>query len=283
VKRVLSGVLRRGSEAVSPTAHYTGHVWTRNALSHPALATREGRALFGVLEPAMMLGRALGEPALENRLLARHRALDSLLEKAIEEGGVTQVIEPACGLSARGWRFAGRYGDALTYIEADLPAMAARKRRALERIGSLGDAHRVVDFDALAPSGPTSLAEIAAPLDRTRGLAIVTEGLLGYFPPARVLDLWRRFAGLLGEFSSNRYLSDLHVASDSTGVGARAFRVVLEAFVRGRVYIHFADPSAAEAALAGAGFSSASVLPAARHVPAGGEGGERVHAIEAAV
>jgi O-methyltransferase involved in polyketide biosynthesis len=283
VKRVLSGVIRRGPDAVSPTAHYTGHVWSRNGLSHPALATREGRVLFGVMEPLMMLGRAFGDPALESRLLARHRALDRLLEKAIEEGGVTQVIEPACGMSPRGRRFAERYGDALTYIEADLPAMAARKRRALERIGPLTDAHRVVDFDALAPSGPTSLAEIAAPLDRTRGLAIVTEGLLGYFSPEQVLDLWRRLAGLLGEFSSNRYLSDLHVASDAGGVGARAFRVVLEAFVRGRVYIHFADCAAAEAALAGAGFSSASVLPAARRVPGTGEGGERVQAIEAFV
>jgi len=283
VKRVPSGAIRRGADAVSPTAHYTGHVWSRNGLSHPALATREGRVLFGVMEPAMMLNRAAGEPTLEDRLLARHRALDALLEKAISEGGVTQVIEPACGLSPRGRRFTERYGKALTYIEADLPAMAARKRRALERSGSLTDTHRVVDFDALAPSGPTSLAEIAASLDRARGLAIVTEGLLGYFSPEQVLELWRRFAGLLGEFSSNRYLSDLHVASDSTGVGPRAFRVVLEAFVRGRVYIHFADRAAAEAALLGAGFSSASVLPAARHVPATGEGGERVQAIEAAV
>jgi O-methyltransferase involved in polyketide biosynthesis len=283
VKRVLGGVLRRGSEAVSPTAHYTGHVWSRNGLSHPALATREGRVLFGVMEPAMMLNRAAGEPTLEDRLLARHRALDRLLEKAIEEGGVTQVIEPACGMSPRGWRFAARYGDALTYIEADLPAMAARKRSALGRTGSLSDTHRVVDFDAFAQTGPRSLAEIAAPLDRTRGLAVVTEGLLGYFSPPQVLDLWRRFAGLLGEFSSNRYLSDLHVATDMAGVGARAFRVVLAAFVRGRVYVHFADCADAEAALAATGFSSASVLPAARCVPGTGEGGERVQAVEAFV
>src|SRR5690242_16929077 len=27
--------LSRGSAAISPTAHYTGHVWGRNGLSHP--------------------------------------------------------------------------------------------------------------------------------------------------------------------------------------------------------------------------------------------------------
>jgi len=51
------------------------------------------------------------------------------------------VIEVAAGLSPRGWRFRRRYGDRLTYVEADLPAMAARKRGALERMGSLGDRH----------------------------------------------------------------------------------------------------------------------------------------------
>jgi O-methyltransferase involved in polyketide biosynthesis len=193
------------------------------------------------------------------------------------------VIEVACGMSPRGWRFADRYGDRLTYVETDLPAMAVRKRRALERIGSVSDTHRVVELDALAKEGPTSLAEIAAPLDRARGLAIVTEGLLGYFPLPQVLDVWHRFADLLGEFAANRYLSDLHVAADSTGARVQVFRVLLSTFVRGRVYVHFADASDAESALLGAGFSSASVLQAGRHVPATDEGGERVHVVNAVV
>ena len=273
--------LRRGSEAISPTAHYTGHVWTRNALSHSALGTLEGRALFGALEPAMRLNKALGGTTLEGQLLARHRALDGLLERAIEEGGVSQVIEVACGMSPRGWRFSERYGDRLTYVEADLPAMAERKRRALERIGSISDTHRVVEFDALAEEGPTSLAEIAAPLDRGRGLAIVSEGLLGYLPLPQVLDVWRRFADLLGEFAANRYLSDLHVATDTRGARVAAFRVVLSAFVRGRVYVHFADASGAESALSEAGFSSASVLKAACHIPVTDGTGERVQVVDA--
>jgi hypothetical protein len=58
--------LRLGSDAVSPTAHYTGHVWVRNGLSHPELATWEGRAMFNALEPAMVASRALGGPTLED-------------------------------------------------------------------------------------------------------------------------------------------------------------------------------------------------------------------------
>ena len=275
--------LFRDSTAISPTAHYTGHVWTRNKLSHSALRTLEGRALFGALEPAMRLNRALGGTTLERHLLARHRALDHLLERAIDEEGVSQVIEMACGMSPRGWRFCDRYGDQLTYIEADLPAMAARKRRALERIGALSDTHRIIELDALAKEGPTSLAAIAAPLDRTRGLAIVTEGLLGYFPLRQVLDVWRRSADLLGEFAANRYLSDLHVATDTSGARVRMFRILLSTFVRGHVYVHFAAASDAEAALLKAGFSSASVQLAACHVPATQGDGKRVRVASAIV
>src|SRR5918998_929645 len=100
--------LRRGSEAISPTAHYTGHVWGRNGLSPPELATVEGRLLFGVLAPAMTVSRALGGPTLD--------------------------------------------------------------------------------------SGPRSLARVASELDRDRGLAIITEGLLTYFGEGDVLGMWRRFA-----------------------------------------------------------------------------------------
>src|SRR4051794_16256518 len=70
--------LRRGPDAIGPTAHYTGHAWGRNGLSHPELATLEGRLLFGALAPAMTASRALGGPTLEGLLLARHRIIDQL-------------------------------------------------------------------------------------------------------------------------------------------------------------------------------------------------------------
>jgi O-methyltransferase involved in polyketide biosynthesis len=125
-------------------------VWARNGLSHPELATTEGRVLFESLQPAMMISRAIGGPTLEAYLLARHRAIDARLERAIEDAGVSQVVEVASGLSPRGSRFATRYGDRLQYIETDLPGMAARKRTALERMGSLSEHHRVRELDALS-------------------------------------------------------------------------------------------------------------------------------------
>ncbi len=258
----------------------------RNGFSHPVLATWEGRVLFDALRPAMTISRALGGPTLEGLLLARHRVIDDLLTRAIEAGRISQVIEPACGMSPRGWRFRRRYGDDLTYVEADLPAMAARKRAALARMGSLSDHHRVAEVDVLRDDGAASIASVAGTLDFDSGLAIVTEGLLTYFDQKHVLAICRRFAGTLARFSEGRYLADLRLQRRDGIAAERAFDVVLSTFVRGRVYRHFADEAEAAAALRAAGFDRARLHrcdahPAAqsvRHDP----GAALVHVIEAA-
>jgi O-methyltransferase involved in polyketide biosynthesis len=246
------------SESISPTAHYTGYVWARNGLSHRDLASVEGRFLYESLRVPMAVNRALGGGTLEAYLLARHRAIDALLERAIERRGVTQVIEVACGLSPRGWRFTRRYPDRLTYVEADLPAMAQRKRAALQRMGSLSERHQVAEVDALRDQGPGSLVELTATLEERQGLAIVTEGLLGYLPRVAVDGIWRRVARALAGFASGFYASDLHLGVVQN-LQVRAFRVLLSAFVRGRVHLHFDSAADATRALEAAGFHSAAI------------------------
>jgi O-methyltransferase involved in polyketide biosynthesis len=269
-----------GSETISPTAHYTGYVWARNGLSHPELETIEGRVLFESLRPTMLVTGVVSGYALEPYLLARHRAIDTLLEQAIDRGEVGQVIEVAAGLSPRGWRFTQRHPE-LTYVEADLADMAARKHRALERMGSLSERHRVEVLDALRDDGPESLAAIAEELDPEQGLAIITEGLLGYLDGDSVDGVWRRFARTLQEFPDGRYFSDLHLG-DVQNIMIRGFRIVLSAFVRGRVHLHFQSAREAEAALRDSGFTQAAVRPASEivEVPPG-PGGGLAHILEA--
>lgn len=267
------------SGRISPTAHYTGEVWARNGLSHPALRTMEGRALFESLQPTMTMSRLIGGGTLEAYLLARHRAIDAALEEAIAERGVSQVVEVACGFSPRGWRFASVHGEGLTYVEADLPDMAERKRRALESMGSLSAHHRVVALDALQDRGPESIDALADELDPAGGLALLTEGLLGYLERDAVLGLWRRFAGVLARFPSGVYISDLHLGRFQNAQ-VRAFRVALSAFVRGRVHMHFDDEADALAALRGCGFTSAAVRPAHSR---GDSAARRAHIIVASI
>ena len=247
------------SARISPTAHYTGYTWLAHGLSHPAFATPTGQFLYRALAPANRLLGAAGQPTLDGLLLARHRQIDTLLHAAIERGEVGQVIEVACGLSPRGWRFAQAHGDRVDYVEADLPGMASRKRAILQKAGAGGPRHRVVDIDATADSGPGSIAHLAATLDPTRGTAIVTEGLLNYFDRGAVTRMWQRFARALAAFPHGHYLSDLHLG-ESAGPIERLFAGVLGVFVRGRIHFHYDDARAAEDALVGAGFTAATLI-----------------------
>lgn len=245
--------------SIGPTAHYTGYVWSRNGLSHPELATTEGRALYLAAEATLLPLRLLRQPTMEGFLLARHLAIDALLDEAIGAGRVGQVLEIACGMSPRGWRFTERH-PALVYVEADLPSMAARKRAALERIGR-PERHRVVEIDALAAEGPLSLGAVAAEqLDPGKGLAVITEGLLNYLATESVLALWSHVSGV-----ADLYLSDLFVGEDAPPLVGRAFSAALAAYVRSPVSLHFRDAHEAEAALLAAGFSAADVSRAADH------------------
>jgi O-methyltransferase involved in polyketide biosynthesis len=256
----------RDSARISPTAHYTGYTWLANGLSHPAFATSTGHLMYSAAAPANRLLRAVGRPTLNGMLLARHRLIDDLLRAAIAQGEIGQVIEVACGLSPRGWRFAREFGDRLTYIEADLPGMAAKKRAVLERAGAGGRHHRVVDIDATADDGANSLAAVAATLDRGRGTAIITEGLLNYFDPPSVVAMWHRFGRVLSGFSAGLYLADLHLGR-SAGPIQRLLAGGLGVFVRGRIHFHFYDAPDAVRALAAAGLTGELIDPSTRKLP----------------
>jgi hypothetical protein len=244
-----------GSGAVSPTAHYTGETWVKNGLSHPQLETWQGRLFHRTLALPMAVSRTFGGPTLEGVLLARHRIIDSALEELIE-GGVSQVVEAACGMSPRGWRFSRRYGERLTYVEADLPAMARRKREALARMGALSDRHHVADLDILRDGGPDSLESLVEGLDPAEGLAIVTEGLLVYLDEETVESLWARLARALGRFEKGVYLADLRFARPDRGIPERAFGVGLGLFVRGKIHPYPGDEDSAGVGLRDAGFKA---------------------------
>lgn len=258
-----------GSESVSPTAHYTGETWVRNGLSHPQLATRQGRMLHRGFALPLAASKALGGPTLDGPLLARHRIIDSILDDLIR-GGITQVVEVACGMSPRGWRFTEQFGERLTYVEADLPGMAQRKRDALARMESLTDRHRVTALDVLQEGGPDSLEALVETLDPAEGLVIITEGLLVYLEDDIADALWARFATALGRFDKGVYLSDLRFARGDPGLPERTFDLILGAFVRGMVHPYRGDEATAEAALRSAGFEEVRLHRGDKH-PAAGE------------
>lgn len=270
---------------ISPTAFATGHMWVRLGLSHPALSTPRGkrldRAFSYAIQPSRMLGRT---PAFDVLMQARHLGIDTLLEAAIEDGRVGQVIELACGLSGRGWRMTQKYPD-LTYLETDLPHMAELKRSMLGNAGLLSPHHRVLDVDALTDEGPLSLAQIASELDPDKGVAVITEGLLSYLDPETAHAVWSRIARTLGGFPRGVYLSDGYITSENQGLSAKFVKAIIERFVSGRMHVHYESTADAEQKMQAAGFARTQ-LHAPRDLPAIRKlgtlpGGNRVRVLEA--
>src|SRR5206468_2908329 len=102
---------------------------------------------YHALHGSNAIAHRIGGPSLEGMLLARHRLIDLRLARAIEAGEIRQVLEIAAGLSPRGWRFSSRYGDRITYVEADLVGMLAHKRRILAELGGEHAHHRTAEID----------------------------------------------------------------------------------------------------------------------------------------
>jgi O-methyltransferase involved in polyketide biosynthesis len=271
-----------GSERISPTAYATGYFWYKHGLSHPALVTPQGKRLDRSFSRLMKI---LGGDVFKNLMLARHTAIDALLMRAIEDGRIGQVIEIAAGLSGRGIRMTQRYGDRLTYIETDLPHMAALKRKLLGDAGLLSEKHRVLELNALADEGPQSLATIVKLLDREVGTAIITEGLMNYLDPDMARSVWQRIARNLKPFPRGLYLADVYFTQQNRGLAARVFGGVIQAFVRGRMHIHFESVEHGIGLMHDAGFQSAAIheirsLPETRDIGSR-SGGDRVRALEA--
>ncbi|MDN5862728.1 MAG: class I SAM-dependent methyltransferase [Salinisphaera sp.] len=254
------------TSSISFTALYTGQVWVRHGLAEPFFHTRKGALLYRALTPLEAASKRLLGGTIRTFLLQRHALLDARLEALIERHPDLQVVEIACGLSPRGCRFRERY-PALTYVEADLPDMARRKRRLLARRGYLGPNHRVEAVNILAENGALSVASLLQRLDPARPVAVITEGLVNYFALATITPFWRRLAGALGAFPHGVYLADnypLH-AQQRFQRTLRALAGVLGAVSRSQVAFHFQSDSQTRDHFLALGFGQVRVHDPADH------------------
>ena len=163
--------------------------------------------------------------------------------------------------------------------------MAATKAGMLQNAGLLSPQHRVATLDALADSGPNSLAAIAATLNPNLGTAIITEGLMNYLDPAAAQGVWRRIGTTLAGFRHGVYLADIYPQKRVITPALVVLGLLLTVFVRGRMHLHFNTEAEAIARMQASGFSKVEV-----HAPANLEstrslgrtkGGNRVRVLEA--
>ena len=134
--------------------------------------------------------------------------LDHLIDQAIRDKGITQVLEIACGMSPRGIRLRQKH-SLLHMVEADLPDMAARKALRLMATGRLGDHHQVTPIDILADHGEYQLEKVIDRVfENNETVIIVTEGLTSYFSLETITLFWRRLAAAMAKRPGSVYLSE---------------------------------------------------------------------------
>lgn len=254
------------SARISFTAHYTGYVWHRHHWSPKGFDTSVGHLAYLGLAPVNRLTRQLYGFDLETLLLQRHALIDHLLTGIAEAAGPIQVLELAAGLSPRGYRLLqSPQLDIRQYVEVDLPEMAARKRRLIDRFP--GRHPRILTADLFPQGGGNPLERLSLEqFDSNLPLVCISEGLINYFDLDAVQRLWRQIAALTSSFPRVDYLSDLfEQPSNRPGHSLMTLgRRLLSLAVRGRVHLHFENDEQAQSALLANGFGRAALLdPAA--------------------
>ncbi|WP_028631400.1 class I SAM-dependent methyltransferase [Metapseudomonas resinovorans] len=256
----MSRAARLDSAHITPSAHYTGYVWYRHHLAEEPFVTSFGRFAHGVLTPISWGARVAFGLDVERFLLQRHLLIDALLREAIEQRGVRQVVEIACGLSPRGRRFCSRYPE-LRYLEADLPPMAARKRLLLHEEGWLDSRHQVRPVDILAEQDANDLQALFSGLNHDEPVLVITEGLVNYFELPVIEAFWSRLATQLRQFPSATYLTDLYpdLREHPRYRQLRWGIDLVGRLTRGRYYLHYRGDAAIVEGFEGCGFGRVCV------------------------
>ena len=251
------------SSTISFTAYYTNHVWYRNGLAPADFTSLKGRSIYYAVAPINAMLKAISGANIDTYLLQRHYLIDHLLEQYMGKHPGCQILELACGLSARGQRVMrqGR-AEGIDYIEADLPEMAKTKTRLLNSMGALDKQHRVVACDFLVDdASPLSLASVLKTLDPNRPVIVVTEGLINYFDLTTLSKVLGHLVTLLEAFPSASYLTDLYPdLQDHPSYPVVKFAAaVIAKLTRSAMSLHYAIHSAIAKGMQGMGFKNVEV------------------------
>ncbi len=185
---------------VAVSALYTAGTWRWAGFAAADVVTpQDADPVFRLVNAYMRFYRWLNPRtfSLRHQLLHRHAAIDHLLAGS----GCQRVIEVASGFSPRGVSFSA--DPAREYIEIDLPDMVAAKRRqleaseagrvALQRGNFSLRAGDMTCLDFVAEFAGTASADAAD----SQPTAVISEGLMMYFPREQQLAIWRSVAALV--------------------------------------------------------------------------------------
>lgn len=188
---------------ISFTAHYTGYIWYKMGISHPAFATKKGKWLAKLVHPLETWAEKYVGGSMRTTLKQRHQMIDAHLTALIEQHPNLQVLEIASGLSPRGWNFWQKFPE-ISYRELDLPDMAKVKLQALQHLGA--NQVDVLSVDLFSQE----FKEVFQIFDKNRPLVVISEGLINYFNLSMLHQLLTTISAQAHHFPELHYLTDIY-------------------------------------------------------------------------
>ncbi len=265
----MTTVMDTNRDQVAVSALYTAATWHWAQLPGAELTTPpEAASVFRWVNAYLVAYRWLNPQvySLPHQLLHRHTVLDRVLNDFLDDTAEVpeghQVVEVASGFSPRGLAFTA--ARPVRYTEIDLPAMVQAKKQQLAR-SAAGQHARARQHWRLHEGDVTQLdfvATYAADATPPR-TAVITEGLMMYFPRPAQLDIWHRIAACVAR-TNGLYAFDYIPLSEEPprsllGRWLHAFRVhVLR--IRGDFAYDDRDRAAVVADLKSCGFTDVTVL-----------------------
>jgi len=198
-----SDELKQEKSTVGFTALYTSQAWIWGGVPEAELFdSRLARAIFLWITSVYRMARWLrpGMAPILQALLHRHTMIDRLMEQA----DVDQVLELAAGLSPRGANITGDAG--VDYIEVDLPALIAAKRKLL---GRSVRGREIAERENLRfVAGDATRMTFGTILDESRRAFVIAEGLHMYLDADSQRRLWSNVASVLGRGAGGTFVFD---------------------------------------------------------------------------
>lgn len=154
--------------------------------------------------------KKFGAPGLE----ARYKSMIS----AINNLGITQVLELAAGLSFRG--FVMTKNSNVTYVETDLKPMMDEKKAIIKKIPIMSDCltRSNLFLESVNALSLTDLQKSLRHFDKTKPIAIVHEGLYQYLSRPEKEILARNIHQILSEYGGFWITPDFMIDSEASKI-----------------------------------------------------------------
>jgi len=222
-------------DRVGPTAHYTAYVWHRLGFPHAELfATKTGAALYWSFRSIAEWINVLSPrfPSMLEFLEYRHLLIDNQLLRLEPDC----VVEVGAGLSRRGVTWAVDRNT--RYVEIDLPAMIAEKRRRIDKAPqAVREAARERLALVIADVTSDDFADtLAHHIEGARKPVVIAEGLISYLEMDGRRTLFKAVTTAFRRGTGGFFLCDLHTkdAQKRVATAMRVLKLATRTVTRGQ-------------------------------------------------